>query len=121
MTRELDPIIHQATRLRLMTALARNRDAAWVSLRDGLGLTDGNLASHAERLVQAGYIENRRVLTSRGFEVRLRITPAGARAFRVYVDVLRDLLLDDAIPQPTAARSSAGRRDNESSSAQEFS
>lgn len=91
---DLDPIIHQATRLRIMTALNRNREAGFTSLRDGLGLTDGNLGSHAEKLVEAGYIESRRVLTPRGFEVRLRITSEGSRAFAAYVDMLRALLAD---------------------------
>lgn len=91
---ELDPLIHQATRLRIMTALHRNREAGFTRLRDGLGLTDGNLGSHAERLAQAGYIESRRVLTPRGFEVRLRITTEGSRAFAAYVEALRALLAE---------------------------
>lgn len=95
----LDPTIHQSTRLRLMTALYRNREARFTSLRDGLGLTDGNLASHAATLEKAGYLEQRRALTAAGFELRYRITPAGSEAYRAYVEELRALL--DA-PSPVA-------------------
>jgi DNA-binding MarR family transcriptional regulator len=107
---DLDPVIHQATRLRLMAALYRNREASFTGLRDGLGLTDGNLASHAQKLEEAGYVEARRALVGVSFEVRYRITPKGSDAFRAYVDALRGLLADadvdgassPAAPPPTA-------------------
>jgi DNA-binding MarR family transcriptional regulator len=88
----LDPVIHQATRLRIMAALQRSREATFPGLRDALGLTDGNLASHAAALEKAGYLESRRVLTALHFELRYRITPAGDEAFRAYVTELLGLL-----------------------------
>jgi DNA-binding MarR family transcriptional regulator len=111
---DLDAVIHQATRLRIMAALHRNREAPAVALRDALGLTDGNLASHAQRLEAAGYVQTRRVLTTRGFEVRMRITPEGSRAFRAYVEALRVLLLEESPPvrkgQETTAHASTVQR-----------
>lgn len=90
----LDPVIHQATRLRIMAALYRNREANFTGLRDGLGLTDGNLASHAQKLEDAGYLDSRRVLVGVSFEVRYRITTEGSAAFRAYVDALRAMLAE---------------------------
>ena len=90
----LDPVIHQATRLRILAALYRNREASFTSLRDGLGLTDGNLASHAQRLEAAGYVTSGRVLSNLSFEVRYRITPKGSDAFRAYLDGLKALLAE---------------------------
>ena len=105
----LDPIIHQATRLRIMAALFRNREASFAALRDGLGLTDGNLGSHAAALERAGYLAARRALTRGGFEVRDRITPEGSRAFIAYAEALNALLAMDALqdavertPHPSA-------------------
>ncbi len=91
----LDPVIHQATRLRVMTLLFRNRSAAFTWVRDALGLTDGNLDAHAARLESAGYVERGLGLTPRrsGVQVRLRITPAGDAAFRAYLEALRAYLL----------------------------
>lgn len=88
----LDPVIHQPTRLRIMAALYRNRQASFTGLRDGLELTDGNLATHATRLQEAGYVEVRRVLVDLSFEVRYRITPKGSEAFRAYAAALRSFL-----------------------------
>lgn len=75
-----------------MAALVRNRESSFTSLRDGLGLTDGNLASHAGKLEEAGYLASRRALTGLSFEVRYRITPAGSDAFRAYAEALNALL-----------------------------
>lgn len=98
----LDPVIHQATRLRIMAALQRNREASFTGLRDALGLTDGNLASHAGRLEEAGYLVSRRALAGLSFEVRYRITPEGAAAFEAYAAALLDLLRE-ASPPPAPA------------------
>ena len=81
-----------------MAALHRNREASFASLRDGLGLTDGNLGSHAQRLEEAGYVASRRALAGLSFEVRYRLTPEGRAAFLAYVAALRDVL--EAPPPP---------------------
>lgn len=106
----LDPMIHQATRLRIMAALFRNREASFTRLRDGLDLTDGNLGSHAGTLEKAGYVIARRVLAGLSFEVRYRITPAGSRAFVAYTQALR-ALLDGADSDGAAAKEQEEARD----------
>lgn len=99
---ELDGLIHQRTRLRIVTLLYRNREAAFAWVREQLGLTYGNLDSHATRLEDAGYVERRRRLTPDGFSVRLRLTSEGREAFRAYLSALRAYLAaDEAPPQGT--------------------
>lgn len=85
-------MIHQPVRLQIMGLLYRARDLAFTEVRDRLDLTDGNLASHGQRLEEAGLIESRRALTSDGFEKRFRITPVGSRSFRAYVRELKGFL-----------------------------
>lgn len=87
-------VIHQPQRLRLMALLYKHRDVGFAATRDALGLTDGNLASHATRLEEAGLVQARRVLTRDGFELRYRITPAGSQAFRGYLEALRRFLAE---------------------------
>lgn len=103
----LDPVIHQATRLRIMAALQRNRETSFTRLRDGLGLTDGNLASHAAKLEEAGYLESRRALAGISFEVRYRITPRGAAAFQAYSAALLDVLRQASLPAEAGPAASA--------------
>jgi DNA-binding MarR family transcriptional regulator len=85
-------LLDARARLQLMGLLHRHRDVSARAARKALGLTDGNLASHAARLAEAGWLESRRALSPAGFEVRYRITPAGSAAFREHVQELRRML-----------------------------
>lgn len=85
-------LIHQPTRLRIMGFLYRHRDVSYTRLRDKLDLTDGNLASHTEKLEGAGYVENRRAWTQSGFETRYQITQSGVSVFQTYLQELRHFL-----------------------------
>ncbi|ELZ05257.1 transcriptional regulator [Natrialba asiatica DSM 12278] len=91
-------LIHQPTRLRIMGFLYRHRDVSYTRIRDLLELTDGNLASHAENLEDAGYIETRRAWTQSGFETRYRITQSGVSSFQTYLQELRRFL-DEVEPE----------------------
>lgn len=99
----LDPIIHQQNRLQIMASLYRNRQAGFADLRDGLGLTPGNLQSHLAKLEEVGYIESGRILVDLSFEARYRITSLGAEAFRTYLESLREVL-DETAPEGPAPR-----------------
>ncbi len=50
---ELDPTVHQATRLRIMMLLSGVDSADFNFLRTTLGLTNGNLSVHTRRLEEA--------------------------------------------------------------------
>lgn len=90
-----------------MTLLFRNREAAIAWIRDQLDLTWGNLDGHAKRLEQEGYIERDRVLTSDGFEVRLRLTTDGRESFRSYLGALERFQVEAPDPaEEEDARSS---------------
>lgn len=52
-----DPLVANAGRLRILTALAVEERQEFVHLRHRTQLTDGNLAAHAKRLRSAGLIE----------------------------------------------------------------
>jgi DNA-binding MarR family transcriptional regulator len=52
-----DPLIANAGRLRILTALAVEERQEFVHLRKSTALTDGNLASHAKRLQSGGMIQ----------------------------------------------------------------
>jgi DNA-binding MarR family transcriptional regulator len=82
-------LLDAPARLRLMGLLYRHRDVAARAARQALGLTDGNLASHAARLEEAGWLRSRRALSRSGFEVRYILTPAGSAAFRAHLAMLR--------------------------------
>lgn len=109
---DLDQTIHQRTRLTILSALHRNREASFADLRDGLELTSGNLQSHADKLEEAGYVESFRALVGTDFETRYRITEEGSRAFEAYLDQLEILLAGPQVPDPEPA-DAEGRPDRD--------
>lgn len=100
----LDPVIHQATRLQILALLQRNREASFNELCLALDLTEGNLGAHAQRLMDAGYMEAFHALAGVRFEKRYRLTSIGEHAFRAYRDELARLL---ALDEPAASSAPA--------------
>ena len=85
-------VIHERARLRIMGLLYRENDLAFAAIREDLGLTGGNLASHIARLEAEGLVEGRDALTRGGFERRVQITELGIARFDQYVQELEALL-----------------------------
>lgn len=98
---DLDPVIHQRTRLQLMAYLYRNRQAAFSTLKETFDLTSGNTATHTNRLEDEGYIEGQRVVGEGSIEKRYRITAEGSDAFRRYVAALEGLLDVGGLTEPS--------------------
>ncbi len=102
---EINEIIHQPIRLKVMAALfAMDSDAEadFTFLRDHLKLTDGNLGAHLERLESAGYLTSRKAFIRRKPKTFVRLSRAGRRAFEDYVETLRGVIGD--VPGGPAAR-----------------
>ncbi|MCP9612457.1 winged helix-turn-helix domain-containing protein [Coprobacter tertius] len=79
-------------RLGIMSILSVNESADFTTIKNLLGLTDGNLASHARSLEEAGYIESRKQFVGRKPNTRFVITPAGREAFAIHLKALEDFL-----------------------------
>ncbi len=90
-----NPVIHQATRLKIMAALNRlHADAAleFTSLKAILATTDGNLGTHLDALERAGYVASEKRFVGRKPQTRVKATPAGRRAFAEQVAYLREVI-----------------------------
>lgn len=92
---ELDEIIHQPIRLRLMAALSAlpaGNSAEFTYLRDLLKATDGNLGAHLRRLEEAGYIEMTKSFVDRKPHTYIAITAKGRSVFKAHVAALEEIL-----------------------------
>jgi DNA-binding MarR family transcriptional regulator len=92
---ELNPLIHQPTRLRIMAALVSlepDEKADFVFLRDLLELTDGNLSVHLQKLEEAGYVDIEKTFEGRRPKTWLRVTPEGHEAFSEHIDALEAIV-----------------------------
>jgi len=89
-------IIHQSVRLKIMAALNAlrpQREAIeFARLKALVGATDGNLGSHIDTLVKAGYVAVDKRFENRKPQTRVSMTAAGRRAFAEHVAYLREML-----------------------------
>ena len=89
-------IIHQAMRLKIMAALnalaPRRASIEFTRLKALVGATDGNLGAHLETLENAGYIVLEKRFEDRKPQTRVRMSPAGRRAFTEHVAYLREII-----------------------------
>ncbi|MCS7312832.1 MAG: transcriptional regulator [Acidobacteria bacterium] len=93
---DLDPIFHERVRLGILTLLVQADELDFTTLKEFLGLTDGNLAQHMRVLEEAGIVAVRKTFVGRRPRTYYRLTPAGRRRFREYLDRLRSILEDVA-------------------------
>lgn len=89
----LDRLIHERTRLALVSALAVNPMLSFNDLKSLLQMSDGNLSAHARKLEDAGYIA-----CSKGFDGRVprteyRLTESGRSALQRYIAHMEALIL----------------------------
>ena len=91
-TRELDRLIHERTRLGILSALAVNEMLAFKELKSLLVLTDGSLSVHARKLEEAGYIACTKSFSGRLPRTEYRLTATGRRALQGYLDHMEALI-----------------------------
>ena len=92
---ELNELIHQPVRLQIMAALnalGEDSQVDFKTLRDTLGVTDGNLATHLRKLEEAGYIRVSKTFVGRRPRTYVTITPAGRAAFLAHIQALKAIL-----------------------------
>lgn len=91
---EIDPIIHAPARLMILTYLYVVESADYVFIMNMTGLTWGNLATHLNKLQEAGYIEILKTFKGKKPHTSLRMTEAGRRAFQTYRKTMQQVLDD---------------------------
>jgi DNA-binding MarR family transcriptional regulator len=81
---EIDKIIHEPARLRVMMILAGLEQADFNFLVTTLSLTRGNLNRHIEKLESADYIKVKRSFKGKVRNTSYRLTQKGSKALAQY-------------------------------------
>jgi DNA-binding MarR family transcriptional regulator len=89
---ELDRLIHERTRLGIVSALAVNPSLTFNELKPLLRVTDGNLSVHARKLEDAGYILCNKSFAGRHPKTEFRLTALGRRALERYLNHMEALI-----------------------------
>lgn len=92
---EINEIIHQSTRLRIMSALAAigaEERMDFSSLGTALGLTDGNLGAHLAKLEEARYLRIEKAFVNRKPRTSVSITARGRAALEDHILALKEII-----------------------------
>jgi DNA-binding MarR family transcriptional regulator len=92
---ELDDIIHQPLRLKIMAALnamPAGTGLEFARLKKLTGATDGNLGAHIETLSRAGYVGVAKAFVGRKPQTTVTATASGRGAFARHVATLQGII-----------------------------
>ncbi len=79
-------------RLGIMSVLMVNEKADFKTLKELLGATDGNLASHAKALEKEQYISVQKTFIGRKPNTSYSATKLGKQAFKKHIEAIEKLL-----------------------------
>ena len=89
---DFDRLIHEKTRLGIVSALAVNPSLSFNELKAILETTDGNVSVHARKLEEARYLTCRKTFEGRVPRTQFTLTAAGRRALEGYLSHMEALI-----------------------------
>jgi DNA-binding MarR family transcriptional regulator len=89
---QLDKVIHEKSRMAIMSMLAGSPELSFTELRNSLKMTDGNLTTHIRRLQKSGYVSVSKSFRENRPLTTCSLTVSGIRAFNDYVTLLERIV-----------------------------
>lgn len=90
--KKLNQTIHQPVRLQIMTFLHLAKQAKFTELKGELGVSDGNLGSHLQKLEDEGLVKIKKKFVLKKPLSIISITSKGERELLEYLEVLKGLI-----------------------------
>ena len=87
---EVEGWVAAAARVRARVGEGAKAEFTW--LKEALGLTEGNLSSHLQKLEEAGYVRVEKGFRGKRPKTWVALTPEGRAAYEAYRKALLDLL-----------------------------
>ena len=94
---KLDKAFENRIRLQIMSILVVNERYDFNALKELLGVTDGNLASHLKGLEKEEYILVNKSFLGRKPNTNYEATTKGKQAFKAHLDALEQLIKQQKI------------------------
>lgn len=88
----LNKLFENRVRLGIMSVLIINDSYDFNNLKETLGVTDGNLASHLKALEENDLIKVNKQFIGRKPNTSYSITQTGAKLFRTHIKALEDII-----------------------------
>lgn len=96
----LERLVHEPSRLAILTALSACESADFQYLQRLTGLTKGNLSSHLGKLEEGGLVVIEKTFRGRTPSTTLRLTASGSETIEAYWKTLEDLRAGAATWRP---------------------
>jgi DNA-binding MarR family transcriptional regulator len=91
---EIDQVIHAPARLMVLVHLYVVESVDYVFLKNQTGLSWGNLATHVNKLEEAGYVAIEKGYKGKKPHTMIRLTKRGRAAFKDYKQNMQQVLDD---------------------------
>ncbi len=91
-TQRLDDVVHQRTRLGILSVLSEADQADFATLASILELTPGNLSRNLRVLEEHGYVRIEKTFENRRPRTWVSATPEGLRVLHDEVTALREVI-----------------------------
>ncbi|MCO5238638.1 MAG: transcriptional regulator [Chitinophagaceae bacterium] len=88
----LNKVFDSRIRLGIMSSLMVNEDLNFNQLKEIIGVTDGNLASHLKTLEENEYIKVQKEFIGRKTNTTYAVTKTGEKAFKQHLDGLEQMI-----------------------------
>ena len=88
----LDRLLDNRVRLGIMALLSVHESVDFLTVKEALMLTDGNLAAHIAVLEREKYVRVTKAFVGKKPQTSYSATPTGRRAFMAHVDALERLI-----------------------------
>ena len=89
---DFDRLIHEKTRLAIVSALAVNPSVTFNEMKAILKTTDGNVSVHTRKLEEAGYLSCKKSFEGRIPKTEYSLTASGRRALEKYLQHMDALI-----------------------------
>jgi len=89
---DFDRLIHEKTRLAIVSALAVNPTLTFNEMKAILETTDGNVSVHTRKLEEAGYVSCKKSFEGRMPKTEYALTASGRRALEKYLGHMEALI-----------------------------
>ena len=89
---DFDRVIHEKTRLAIVSALAVNDRLSFNEMKEILQTSDGNVSVHARKLEEAQYVTCNKYFDGRMPKTEYRLTAAGRRALERYLGHMESVI-----------------------------
>ncbi|MCI0448554.1 MAG: transcriptional regulator [Chlorobi bacterium] len=88
----INKLFESKVRLGIMSILVVNESTDFNTLKEYLGVTDGNLATHLSSLEKSKYIKINKSFIGKKPNTSYSVTAAGRKAFNEHLDALEQLI-----------------------------